>query len=118
MSAGSFVVDVVAAAVKKIRNRPKAVARRKARVEQRAASDAAGGEFFNEEEQPMNLNLIIALLGSLLRHALPAATSFLAGYGVSVGGDTNPYVTIVVAIAVYLLMQGISFVRQWQKNRA
>lgn len=41
MSLGSFVVDVAAAAVKKIRNRPKAVARREARA---ARKNARRGE--------------------------------------------------------------------------
>lgn len=81
-------------------------------------ADEAGGEFFNDDkDEAMNRNLVVALSGSLIRHATPAATSFLAGYGITVGGDTNPTLTIATAIGVYVAMQGVSFYRQWQKNR-
>jgi hypothetical protein len=52
---GEFVVDLAAAAVKKIRNRPKAVARRAAKAARKAARqrqpDEAAGEFFQSEEE-------------------------------------------------------------------
>lgn len=53
---GSLLVDIVAAAVKKIRNRPKAVARRAAKQKRRAEkrgerpADEAAGEFFQPDE--------------------------------------------------------------------
>ena len=57
---GSLLVDIVAAAVKKIRNRPKAVARRAAKVARKAARprqpDEAAGEFFpNDEVKRMSI---------------------------------------------------------------
>jgi hypothetical protein len=48
---GEILVDIAAAAVKKIRNRPKAVARRAAK---KAAKEAAGGEFLTDDEVPMD----------------------------------------------------------------
>lgn len=119
---GELLVDIAAAAVKKIRNRPKAVARRAAKAARKAKRDgplpdADEGQFFTVEDQPMNWTLVIALLGSLLRHFLPWATALLAGMGISVSPEASPWLTIVLAIGVYLVMQAISFYRQWQKNR-
>lgn len=76
-------------------------------------------EEFNqtEENEPMNWSLLIALAGSFLRHFTPWATAFLAGLGIQVNPDASPWLTLGLAIGVYLVMQAISFVRQWQKNR-
>jgi hypothetical protein len=65
----------------------------------------------------MNLGLLLALLGSLLRHFLPWATALLAGMGIQVSPDASPWLTLALAIAVYVAMQAISFYRQWQKNK-
>lgn len=65
----------------------------------------------------MKTKLIIALLGSLLRHFSPAATAYLAGQGISLIGGVSPVFTIVLAIVVYLVMQLISMARQWLKHR-
>lgn len=53
MSLGEFVVDIAAAAVKKIRNRPKAVARRAAKKAARGERPADEGtaEFFQPDEE-------------------------------------------------------------------
>lgn len=52
---GQFLVDVVAAAVKKIRNRPKAVARRARKAARKAQRphqpDEAAGEFFTDDQE-------------------------------------------------------------------
>lgn len=55
MSPGSLIVDIAAAAVKKIRNRPKAVARRQRRAAEKAAKDAAGGEFFPDDTEETSM---------------------------------------------------------------
>lgn len=70
------------------------------------------------EDLPMNVNLLIALAGSLLRHFLPWATALLAGMGIQTSPDASPWLTIGLAVGVYLAMQAVSFYRQWQKNRA
>jgi hypothetical protein len=98
--------------------------RMKRRDEKRAArgerpADEAAGEFFDEpKEVPMNVSLLIAFAGSLARHFLPWATALLAGMGVQVSPDASPYVTLALAIGVYVAMQGVSLYRQWQKSRA
>lgn len=105
---------------------PKLAAKREhvwaARAARKAARqhqpDESAGEFFNVEDgNRMNTNLLIALLGSLARHFLPAATAFLAGAGIQVDASASPWLTLSVAGAVYLAMQGVSFYRQWLKNR-
>jgi hypothetical protein len=119
---GEFVVDIAAAAVKKIRNRPKAVARRAAKAARKARRqrplDEIDEPFFHDEKEPsMNWTLVIALAGSLLRHFLPWATALLAGMGIQVSPDASPWLTLALAIGVYVAMQAVSFYRQWQKNR-
>lgn len=123
LNPGSLLVDVVIAAAKRIRNRPKAVARRAAKAARLAKRDGplpdvGEGQFFTVEDVPMNRTLVIALLGSLLRHFLPAATAYLAGLGVSVSSGASPVFTLVLALVVYLVMQLISMARQWLKHRA
>lgn len=62
---GSLLVDIVAAAVKKIRNRPKAVARRAAKAARKATRDGPADEidepFFNQEDASMNDKVIVTL---------------------------------------------------------
>lgn len=104
ISPGEILVDAGAAIINKIRNRPKAVARRAAREEKRkqrhSAQDAAGGEFLpHEEDVPMNL--LIQLLGSIARTAGPAAAAYLAGKGIIVAG-MDPETVVGVAFAVYV----------------
>lgn len=122
MSLGALVVDIAHSAIRKLRNRPKAVARRKARAEKKRGerpADEAAGEFFSDDkETTVNMNLLIALAGSLIRHALPWATALLAGAGIQVSDGSSPWFTIGLAVGVYGVMQGVSFYRQWQKNRA
>lgn len=54
ISPGELLVDIAAAAIKKIRNRPKAVARRAAKAARKAKRprqlDEASGEFFQPDE--------------------------------------------------------------------
>lgn len=66
----------------------------------------------------MNVTLILAFAGSLLRHFLPWATALLAGMGIQVSADASPYVTLGLAIVVYLASQGVSLYRQWRKHKA
>jgi hypothetical protein len=100
---------------------PKWMARRDAKQSAKRGerpADEAAGEFFNVEDERMNANLLIAFAGSLARHFLPWATALLAGMGVQVSDDASPFVTLALAIGVYVAMQGVSLYRQWQKNKA
>jgi hypothetical protein len=67
---GGFVVDVAAAIVTKIRNRPKAVARRAARTARKAKRprqpDEAAGEFFQQENDDMDKAIVGALKSKLV----------------------------------------------------
>ena len=65
----------------------------------------------------MKTKLLVALVGSFARHSLPAATSFLAGYGINVSSD-NPMLSVGIAVVVYGVAQAISFVRQIRKHQA
>lgn len=65
----------------------------------------------------MNAALLLQLALSLLRHFLPWATALLAGMGVQVTDGTPPYVTLVLAIVLYVGAQGWSFARKWWAAR-
>lgn len=70
------------------------------------------------EETDMNVTLLIAFAGSIARHFLPWATALLAGMGYQASPDASPLTTLGLAVAVYLISQGVSLVRQWRKNKA
>jgi hypothetical protein len=120
---GAFVVDVAASIVKKIRNRPKAVARRAAKAAQRAERRGELDEVaedFNiptDEVPTMNMALLLPILGSIARTFLPAATAYLAGLGINVGAD-NPLVIIAIAVVVYGGAQVWSILRKVNRAKA
>jgi hypothetical protein len=66
----------------------------------------------------MNTKLLLALVGSFLRHFLPWATAILGGAGVQMAPDASPILTLALAVVVYAAMQGVSFYRQWRRNKA
>ncbi len=65
----------------------------------------------------MNIALLLQFAGSIVRTLLPAATAYLAGLGVNVDSD-NPWLTLVVAVVVYLAMQAWSLWRKWAARNA
>ncbi len=119
MSPGSLLVDIAAAAIKRIRNRPKAVARRAAKAARNAKRerqpDEAAGEFFQPDEETTMGPLLLEILGSFARTGLPWATAMLDPLGIHVTGD-NPTLTIALAVGVYAFMQIWSIVRKLKRN--
>jgi hypothetical protein len=123
LNPGTLLVDIAAAAVKKIRNRPGAVARRAAKAARKKAkwqddhpADEIA-EIFNTppDEVSMNAALLLPVLGSIARTFLPAATAFLAGMGIQVDAS-NPWLTLGLAVAVYAGMQVWSIARKVRRN--
>lgn len=56
--------------------------------------------------------MIKEILGSLARTAAPAATAALAGAGVHITPDSNPLVTVAIAVVVYIGAQVWSIARK------
>jgi hypothetical protein len=63
-----FLVDIVAAAVKKIRNRPKAVARRAQKAAKRSAKQASDevSEEFNQPVEDVSMDAVVGAFKSKL----------------------------------------------------
>ena len=101
---GELLVDIAAAAVKKIRNRPKAVARRAAKAARKAKRDGPqpddSGEFFSVEptEGVREMGLLLELLGSLARTTLPVARAFLDSHGIHITGDSTTTTLLIVGL--------------------
>lgn len=65
----------------------------------------------------MKTALLLQLVLSFIRHFLPWATALLAGAGVQVTDATPPWVTLVLAMLLYVVSQGWSFVRKYWAAR-
>lgn len=105
---GSLLVDIAHATVRKIRNRPKAVAKRAQKAAKKAAKQEPADELledFNstDDEVSMNQQVITQILLGIVRHAMTAT-----GVGVYFSDD------IVVQAVSALVALGGAF---WMARR-